>query len=243
MTEECKLLNRLNMRTKRARERENAEVYRYIHNFYKEHRVELSYEAARERLAAELSENSEEDVADTTAKHIHKPLKLKWWDDTQAPGSIIGLCELCNKRGVNLWFSRILRIKTHHYIVCRQCSDQALALEGFTLALTRKPDFAKVRLWLTYFHLTRCVPCPCCQQQPCLDVFKATWHKAHRVARARGGADCLDNFVPICADCNLAMGTLSLEEYRQQLHLDPLAITPVYSEACVEATMTLLLNQ
>lgn len=236
-------MNRLNMRKKRAREPEAVAVYKYIHDNFKESRVELSYEVARERLAAELSDDSEDETEDLKRKSLNKPLKLQCWDSTQPAESVLGLCDFCAKRGVNFWFSRVVRVKNCYFFVCRQCSEQALLLEGFALVLTRKPDLTKVRLWLRHFHLTRCALCPCCQKKPVLDAYKASsWHKAHCVARARGGTNELENLLPTCVDCNTSMGTLSVQEYREQMGWGPTQVT-VYQASCTDATITLLMNQ
>jgi len=38
-------------------------------------------------------------------------------------------------------------------------------------------------------------------------------HREHRVPLSRGGADTAENIVPSCAECNLAKGTLTDEEF------------------------------
>jgi 5-methylcytosine-specific restriction endonuclease McrA len=40
------------------------------------------------------------------------------------------------------------------------------------------------------------------------------FHVGHVVAHARGGTDHVDNLRPICAQCNMSMGTQNLNEYR-----------------------------
>jgi hypothetical protein len=244
-------LNRLNMRKKRAREPEEAAIYKYIHDKFKEDRVEISYESARARLAGDMhldDSDAEEGATDEGKRKsggpTSKPLRLLWWDGAHAPSdSLVALCNLCNKRGTNLWFGLAWRVKHSHFFLCRPCADRLPTFEAADFVVGRKPDLLKVRLWLSYFHLARVADCPCCLRKRVLDAYQATWHKAHRVARSRGGSDDLANLLPTCADCNLAMGAHGLEEYRARLGLHPPVPAPAFSEACVDATLALLLHQ
>lgn len=243
-------LNRLNMRKKRAREPEEATVYKYIHDKFKENRVEISYENARAILKGhlQLDDSDAEEVPTEDGKRktgpVSKPLRLLWWEGNLAPvDSLVALCNLCNKRGTNLWFGLAWRVKNSHFFLCRPCADRLPTFEAACFVVVRKPDLVKVKLWLSYFHLSRVADCPCCLRKRALDAYQATWHKAHRIARSRGGGNELANLLPTCADCNLAMGTRGLEEYRADLGLYQAVPVPTFSEACVEATLTMLLNQ
>ena len=48
-----------------------------------------------------------------------------------------------------------------------------------------------------------------CQQ--IIDVW--TFQVAHDVARSLGGTRTVDNLVPMCAECNSSMGTITLKEW------------------------------
>lgn len=243
-------LNRLNMRKRRAREPEEAAVYKYIHDKFKEERVEVSYENARAQLAGEV-QFDDSDVDDCPPENPpnrktnpSKPLRLLWWDTARvASESLVTLCDLCGKRGTNLWFGLAWRVNNSHFFLCRPCAAQLPTFDAADFVVARKPNLLKVRLWLSYFHLARIADCPCCLRKRALDAYQATWHKAHRVARSRGGSDDLSNLLPTCADCNLAMGPQSPDEYRTQLGLNHFIPPPTFSEASVAATLTLLLNQ
>jgi len=43
-----------------------------------------------------------------------------------------------------------------------------------------------------------------------------TFHCGHIVSHANGGSMHIDNLRPICASCNLSMGTQNMNEFRQQ---------------------------
>lgn len=43
-------------------------------------------------------------------------------------------------------------------------------------------------------------------------------HAGHIIARARGGKTTVDNIIPICAPCNLEMGTENLEDYKKKYY-------------------------
>ena len=61
--------------------------------------------------------------------------------------------------------------------------------------------------------------CPCCESAR---ISALDFHLGHRQSFARGGTDEPSNLVPLCATCNLSMGTRDFDEYRAALHGRPL---------------------
>ena len=59
------------------------------------------------------------------------------------------------------------------------------------------------------------VPCPCCLSAR---ISAFDFHLGHKQSFARGGTDEPTNLIPLCAGCNLAMGTRDFHEYRAALH-------------------------
>lgn len=57
--------------------------------------------------------------------------------------------------------------------------------------------------------------CPCCESAR---ISALDFHLGHRRSFARGGTDEPSNLVPLCATCNLSMGTRDFDEYRAALH-------------------------
>jgi len=49
------------------------------------------------------------------------------------------------------------------------------------------------------------------------NITMGTFHVGHILARARGGLLELDNLIPLCASCNLRMGTLDPDYYKTQV--------------------------
>jgi len=57
--------------------------------------------------------------------------------------------------------------------------------------------------------------CPCCDSTR---ISALDFHLGHRRSFARGGTDEPANLVPLCATCNLSMGTRDFAEYRAAVH-------------------------
>jgi hypothetical protein len=53
--------------------------------------------------------------------------------------------------------------------------------------------------------------CDICQNEIAFNRFDA----GHIIARARGGQTDISNLIPICFDCNHAMGTRNAYEYKR----------------------------
>ena len=58
------------------------------------------------------------------------------------------------------------------------------------------------------------VPCPCCGSAR---ISAFDFHLGHKRSSTRGGTDEPSNLVPLCAGCNLGMGTRDFDEYRATL--------------------------
>ena len=44
-------------------------------------------------------------------------------------------------------------------------------------------------------------------------VSLGSWHVGHNISEAKGGEFSIDNFRPICQQCNTSMGTTSIDEF------------------------------
>jgi len=75
----------------------------------------------------------------------------------------------------------------------------------------RIPQKLREEVWIQSMGLKYSGPCmtPWCTS--CISVFD--FHVAHKVAESKGGSTTLDNLIPLCAKCNLSMGTKSFEEW------------------------------
>jgi hypothetical protein len=55
--------------------------------------------------------------------------------------------------------------------------------------------------------------CMCCEVN---EIKMSSFHCGHIVAEANGGKATVDNLKPICAACNLSMGTENLEDFKKR---------------------------
>jgi 5-methylcytosine-specific restriction endonuclease McrA len=46
-------------------------------------------------------------------------------------------------------------------------------------------------------------------------IHFSSFDVGHNRARAKGGYDNIDNLRPVCRDCNSAMGTITIEEFKK----------------------------
>lgn len=76
------------------------------------------------------------------------------------------------------------------------------------------PKAIKVAVWNTYvgesIGRTKCTVCGT------VDMTQMNFHCAHVVAEADGGEVSVANLRPTCATCNLSMGTMNLNAFRQK---------------------------
>jgi 5-methylcytosine-specific restriction endonuclease McrA len=82
-------------------------------------------------------------------------------------------------------------------------------------ALQRKksiPKSLKKLVWDTWVGETVGVTkCLCCGHQ---DIRQIEFHCGHVVAESKGGPTTVQNLRPICAQCNLSMGSMNMKEFQ-----------------------------
>jgi hypothetical protein len=54
--------------------------------------------------------------------------------------------------------------------------------------------------------------CTCCEKTPIKNI---EFHCGHVIAEANGGTMQIDNLRPICAGCNLSMGTQDMNDFKK----------------------------
>ena len=76
------------------------------------------------------------------------------------------------------------------------------------------PKTLKRMVWDTYIGASKGeAPCFCCEHAT---IRQIEFHCGHIKAEARGGSTTVDNLRPICAQCNLSMGTMDLQDFKQK---------------------------
>lgn len=77
------------------------------------------------------------------------------------------------------------------------------------------PKSVKDKLWNnTFGREAGTGPCYCCQET----IDSKSFHAGHIVSVHDGGGNNVENLKPICATCNLSMGTQNLEEFKQMYY-------------------------
>ena len=79
---------------------------------------------------------------------------------------------------------------------------------------TKVPKVVRDRAWRRQFGHEEEGVCPCCKK---IEITTKSFHLGHIQAVACGGEDTIDNLMPICSKCNLRMGTMNLNEYKEHL--------------------------
>jgi 5-methylcytosine-specific restriction endonuclease McrA len=85
-----------------------------------------------------------------------------------------------------------------------------------TIIETVEPNVLKAKIskklkhevWVHWFKEAESAVCPCGTS-----ITEEESHSGHIVARAKGGKTAVENLRPVCALCNLRMGTRNLNEY------------------------------
>ena len=73
-------------------------------------------------------------------------------------------------------------------------------------------SFVRMEIWNRDNGLNEKVDCPMgCKRM----MTKRRHHCAHRIARANGGSNNPENLISTCVSCNLEMGTMSTDEWRE----------------------------
>jgi len=77
------------------------------------------------------------------------------------------------------------------------------------------PKQIKEELWIKYNGDTFKGKCYCCKKEI---NHGGAWHAGHVIASENGGNDTVENLRPICAACNLAMGTENLYDFKKRCY-------------------------
>lgn len=109
------------------------------------------------------------------------------------------------------------------------------------MAKKKIPQSQRVAVWLkhcgeVYNHK--------CHVRFCEKTINAhDFHVGHIVAEANGGENCLSNYLPICATCNLSMGTKSIYEYEDEVKATPQCVRDIAAERHQEKKKKSLLKK
>ena len=81
----------------------------------------------------------------------------------------------------------------------------------------------RIKVWETYIGQQTQGRCFCCHdgQRPIRPFsYSNTFQAGHIISHANGGADTVENLLPICRDCNMNMGAENWDDYvARQPHL------------------------
>ena len=76
------------------------------------------------------------------------------------------------------------------------------------------PKVLKDLVWITWIGDTVAVSrCLCCETN---EIRMNNFHCGHVLAEAEGGSLSVDNLKPICAPCNLSMGSEHMAEFKKR---------------------------
>jgi len=77
----------------------------------------------------------------------------------------------------------------------------------------------KKKLWnnwkISICNTDELVPCPCCESEL---ICGYDFHAGHKISFKNGGSTSLDNLIPLCSSCNLSMGTMNYEDYKENFN-------------------------
>jgi hypothetical protein len=86
--------------------------------------------------------------------------------------------------------------------------------DGKTKKKKAIPKYIKTLVWNQYVGEHRAeASCACCRKT---QINVRHFHCGHVIAEAKGGDSTLNNLRPICSNCNLAMGTMSMNEFAEK---------------------------
>jgi hypothetical protein len=75
------------------------------------------------------------------------------------------------------------------------------------------PKSLKKQVWDKWIGsnigLTKCL---CCNHQ---EIRQIEFHCGHIISEVKGGKTNVDNLKPICAQCNLSMGSMNMNEFKK----------------------------
>ena len=80
------------------------------------------------------------------------------------------------------------------------------------------PRSVRDALWINYFGESFSGKCYCCKEE--LKIIGSGWHCGHIVSVKDGGKDDISNLRPVCACCNLSMGTENMDSFKSRYFPD-----------------------
>lgn len=81
------------------------------------------------------------------------------------------------------------------------------------------PKSLKKVVWDTYIGKEKGIsPCLCCNHE---EIRQIDFHCGHIVSESDGGATCVENLRPICAQCNLSMGKMNMNDFKNKFFYPP----------------------
>lgn len=99
----------------------------------------------------------------------------------------------------------------------QEAAKEKELIDTYRQSQTRKQIPKKIRgeAWKAMFGPSTEGACFCCRKS--LEIFD-DWHAGHIVAQANGGPDTAANLRPVCASCNLSMGTENMDEFKARCY-------------------------
>jgi len=128
--------------------------------------------------------------------------------------TVLPTCEMCHGQGLYLIGADSL---------CSYCRDKkSLAIASLPIIKDmalgpRRAIPKKIRgeAWKIQFGESTKGFCFCCKKG--LDIFDS-WHAGHIVSHVNGGSDTAVNLRPVCASCNLSMGTENMDVFKARYY-------------------------
>jgi hypothetical protein len=151
---------------------------------------------------------------------ITKQQRYQLWQDRHGDDdgeTVFGACSMCmSPESVNVITSRIIEWmpKAEMDFVCVVCVAMDNFPKAFRIRRFCAYDDKRLEIWMNYNGLRAQAICLCCESTN-MHVMSCDWHVGHVQARVKGGNCDVKNLVPICAGCNLAMGSTTMTEYRR----------------------------
>ena len=71
------------------------------------------------------------------------------------------------------------------------------------------------QVWVDYYGNTYFTKCYCCRKRT---ITPHTKENGHIIPHSKGGPSNEDNIIPICKDCNRAMGDRNLFEFQRNIY-------------------------
>ena len=99
--------------------------------------------------------------------------------------------------------------------LCSAPSSKLIKVVKATTKTPKKtiPKAMKRLVWNTYIgdEVGKAL-CTCCNH---VYIHQIEFHCGHVISEAQGGKITLDNLRPICAQCNLSMRTMNMDEFKK----------------------------